>query len=253
MKPNFGYKYPRPAVAADCVIFGFDYTVGVLKVLLIERGIDPYRGKMALPGGFVKINCETDDEGNVISESSSESLLECAKRELLEETGLEINYIDELGTFSTPGRDPRGVVFSNAYYALVYPKEVRGGDDAMNASWLPFSEIVEAIQHMPKGFNFLAFDHDQIILKAYTKMQQQLCFNPIGFDLLPETFSMSALQKIYEEILGRRFDRRNFARKMLDSGVLDVVPTDRRNVLYRLNRENYEAIRNTAKAKLLFI
>lgn len=253
MKPNYGYKYPRPAVTTDCVIFGFDLKESVLKILLIERGIEPFSGKMALPGGFIQIKTETDADGFVVSEKN-ETLYECAKRELCEETGLKINYMAELGTFSTCGRDPRGVVITDAYYALVNPSDVRGGDDALTAQWVNFHEVLEVIGHMPKGFRFLAFDHDEIVARAYRSLQEQICFEPIAFELLPEKFSMTAVQRVYEEVLGRQFDRRNFARKVLDSGVLDQLPHTGRNVYYSLNRERYEEMRSSGKRlKLIFV
>jgi len=253
MKPNFGYKYPRPAFTTDCVIFGFDLKEGVLKILLIERGIEPFSGKMALPGGFIQIQSKVDEDGFVIEETN-ESLYECAKRELEEETGLKIKYMDELGTFSTPGRDPRGVVITDAYFALVNPAPVRGGDDAQAAQWVNFHEVLEVIEHMPKGFHFLAFDHDEIIKRAYRRLQEEICFEPIAFELLPETFSMTAIQHVYEEVLGKEFDRRNFARKVLDSGVLDELPHKGRNIYYTLNRERYEEMRNSGKRlKLIFV
>ena len=253
MKPKYGYNYPRPAVATDCVIFGYDVKEGILKILLIERGIEPFKGKMSLPGGFVKIKTETDEDGFVIREEN-ESLLDCARRELVEETGCTVRYMTELGAFSTPGRDPRGVVISDAYYALVTPGPVKGGDDAMAAQWLPFHEVLDVINHMPKGFHFLAFDHDEIIKKAYHRLQEDICFEPIAFQLLPERFSMTQVQLIYQEVLGKVFDRRNFARKVLDSGVLDMLPHTGRNIYYTLNKEKYEAMRNSGKRlKLIFV
>lgn len=253
MRPNFGYKYPRPAVTTDCVIFGFDVKEGILKILLIERGIEPFLGKMALPGGFIQIKSQTDEDGFVTGELN-ESLEDCACRELLEETGFQARYMSELGTFSTPGRDPRGVVISDAFYALVIPTPVKGGDDAAEAKWLPFHEVLEVIEHMPKGFRFLAFDHDDIIRKAYRRLKEDICFEPIAFSLLPDVFSMTQLQQIYEEVLGREFDRRNFARKVVDSGVLDALPHTGRNIYYSLNKERYEAMKNSGKRlKLIFV
>lgn len=251
-KPAFGYPYPRPAVTTDCVIFGFDAKKGILKVLLVERGLEPFKGKPALPGGFVRIKCTTDKEGNVIEETN-ETLLECAKRELLEETGLNVNYIDELGTFSTPGRDPRCIAFTDAYYALVPISNVKGGDDAADARWINLMECLDCINHMPIGMRFLAFDHDDILKKAFTRLQEQLFFKPIAFSLLPEKFTISQLQKIYEVILGRDFDRRNFARKIMDCGVLDVVPSLSRNKQYTLNKVKFEEMLHSGKRIKLWI
>lgn len=248
-KPAFGYKYPRPAVTTDCVIFGFDLQEAKLKVLLIERGLEPFKGKAALPGGFVRMECQTDRSGNVTHETS-ETLLECAKRELREETGLEVNYIDELGTFSSAGRDPRCVVFSVAYFALVPIAHVQGGDDAASARWMNLDDCLKAIDQMPKGEHYLAFDHDEIIKKAHARLQEQVFFKPICFNLLPERFSLFQLQNIYEAILGRMFDRRNFVRKMQDVGVLDQIPSERRNKQYTLNKERFEQMLHNGRIKL---
>lgn len=251
--PIYGYKYPRPAVTTDCVIFGFDMEDEQLKVLLINRGIEPYKGKYALPGGFLQIEAKTNEHGLVVEEVN-ESLKECALRELREETGLEINYIDELGTWSTPGRDPRCITITDAYYALVTSAPVQGGDDAAAAQWVPLYQVLAAIRNMPTGMRFLAFDHDEIVVKANLRLQQQLCFEPIAFDLLPkEGFSMTKLQKLYESILGRDLDRRNFARKMLDAGVLDPISKTGKQVNYQLNLQKYESLKQNGKmANMIF-
>lgn len=250
-RPNFGYKYPRPAVTTDCVIFGFDIEDELLKILLIKRGIEPYKDHFALPGGFLKIEAKTNEQGLVIEESN-ESLRECAIRELKEETGLEINYIDELGTWSTPGRDPRGITITDAYYALVTSAPVLAGDDAAEAQWIPLFQVLNAIRNLPEGMRLLAFDHDDIVLKAHIRLQQQLCFEPLAFDLLPKDgFSMSKLQKLYESILGKNLDRRNFARKMLDAGVLDPISKNGKQINYQLNLQKYENFKNTGKMSSL--
>jgi 8-oxo-dGTP diphosphatase len=134
----YSYKYPHPAVTADCVIFGFD---GVsIKVLLIQRGIEPYKGQWAFPGGFLKMN---------------ETVEECAKRELEEETGLKSASVEQFYTFSAVNRDPRERVITVAHYALVRLSEVKGGDDAASAKWFAMNEIPS-----------LAFDHDHILRLA---------------------------------------------------------------------------------------
>lgn len=121
---KYSYKYPHPSVTTDCVIFGFD---GVkLKVLLVERGMAPYKGRWAFPGGFLNMD-ESAEEG--------------ALRELKEETGLEGAYIRQFHTFSAPQRDPRERVITIAYYALVKMQEVKGGDDASDARWFALDEV----------------------------------------------------------------------------------------------------------------
>jgi len=192
---KFTYDYPHPAVATDCVVFGFDGRE--LKVLLVERGIDPFKGMWAFPGGFMRID---------------ETAEECARRELKEETGLELSYIRQLGTFTGVHRDPRERVVSIAFYSLARHSEVRGGDDAAKAKWW-------AIDDVPQ----LAFDHDYILRQAMKRIRQDIHFEPIGFGLLDEEFTIADLQRLYESILGVHFDRRNFSRKMLQTSILQEV------------------------------
>lgn len=221
MTNQYCYKYPHPAVTTDCVIFGFNGER--LQVLLIERGIEPYKGRWAFPGGFLKMD-ETAEEG--------------ARRELKEETGLENAYIQQLHTFSAPNRDPRERVITIAYYALVKIQEVKGGDDAASARWFPLDEIPP-----------LAFDHDYILRMATQKLREQIHFQPIGFELLPEKFTIKELQSLYEAILGINFDRRNFAKKMLHLEILTelnetVWPTPKREArLYKFNADKYEELK----------
>ena len=215
---KYCYKYPHPAVTTDCVIFGFDGSE--LQVLLIERGIEPFKGKWAFPGGFLNMD-ETAGEG--------------ALRELKEETGLENAYIEQFNTYSDPGRDPRERVITIAHYALVRIQEVKGGDDAAKAQWFPIDEVPQ-----------LAFDHDKILRDAMRKLRERIHFEPIGFELLPEKFTMRDLQILYESILSVKFDRRNFAKKMMHYELLNqldetVRPTAKRDaLLYSFNKENYE-------------
>lgn len=218
---NFCYKYPHPAVTADCVIFGFD---GIkLKVLLIERGIEPYKGKWAFPGGFVNMD-ESCEEG--------------ALRELKEETGLSTAYIEQFHTFSDPQRDPRERIITVAYFALVRIQEVKGGDDAAQAAWFALDEVPQ-----------LAFDHDRILREALKRLRERIHFEPIGFELLPEKFTMRELQNLYEAILDVHFDRANFSKKMLHFNILTqleetVWPTPKREAnLYRFNMESYNELK----------
>ena len=192
---RYTYQYPHPAVATDCVVFGFNGKE--LNILLIERGLDPFKGMWAFPGGFMKID-ET-------AEAS-------ARRELSEETGLDIQVLKQLGAFSSVHRDPRERVVSVAFYALVQPSEVTGGDDARQARWFPIDEAPP-----------LAFDHDYILRKALQQLRKDIYFEPIGFELLGEAFTMSELQRLYEAILGVQFDRRNFERKMLQTDILQTA------------------------------
>jgi 8-oxo-dGTP diphosphatase len=194
-KGQYTYDYPRPAVTTDCVVFGFDGHE--LKILLIERGIEPYKGCWAFPGGFLNMD-ETAEQG--------------ALRELKEETGLDLRYIKQVGAFSDVDRDPRTRVITIAFYALAKKSFVQGGDDAAKAQWFALNEV-------PR----LAFDHDYILRKTMQKLRQDIHFEPIGFGLLDKQFTMSELQRLYEAILGVQFDRRNFYKKMLQTGILEEV------------------------------
>ena len=191
----YQYKYEHMAVTTDCVIFTFEDRE--LKVLLIKRGGEPYKGQWAFPGGFLRIN-ETARDG--------------ALRELKKETSLEHAAIGELGVFSDVDRDPRERVITIAWYALVKPSEVVGGDDANEAAWFPIDKLPT-----------LAFDHQKIFDAAMERLRRDIHFDPIGFDLLDDTFTIPDLQKLYEIILGTTFDRRNFQRKILASGILEPV------------------------------
>lgn len=141
---TYTYKYPRPAVTTDCVVFRVEE--GVLKTLLIERGNEPYKGYWAFPGGFLNMD-ENAEQG--------------ALRELEEETGLKLNHAEEFGTFSTVDRDPRGRVISIAFYAITEHSVVKGGDDAAKAQWFP-------IDSTPP----LAFDHDEMLAKAIARLHK---------------------------------------------------------------------------------
>lgn len=220
---KYCYKYPHPAVTTDCVIFGYDVKDG-LSVLLIRRGLDPYKGSWAFPGGFIRMD-EDAETG--------------ARRELNEETGLDSVYVEEFGCFSEVYRDPRERVITIAFYALVRKADVKGGDDAEAASWFPLDRIPP-----------LAFDHDRILRVALRKLKEKIHFEPIGFELLPEVFTMPQLQNLYESILEVTFDRRNFANKMLKLGIL--TNTGQRPagsgpkipVKYTFNKDKYDEMKS---------
>src|ERR1035437_6032532 len=146
------YEYPRPSVTVDAVVFGFDDQD--LKVLLIQRAVQPFLNKWALPGGFVLME---------------ESLEKAVRRELKEETGIENVYMEQLYTFGDPGRDPRGRVISVAYYGLVKLADhhVPAAPDASNAAWFPVAELPP-----------LAFDHDQILETAHRRLQAKVRYQP---------------------------------------------------------------------------
>jgi 8-oxo-dGTP diphosphatase len=216
----FTYKYARPALTADCVVFGLDDDD--LKVLLIQRDFDPFAGRWALPGGFAVVG---------------ESIEESARRELAEETGLTGIFLEQLFTFSDPARDPREHVVTVAHYALVNLSEhvVAPSTDARNAAWFELSDVPE-----------LAFDHDLILQTAYERLQGKIQYQPIGFELLPQKFTLRQLQQMYEKILDRELDKRNFRKKIYKMGILeelDEIETDvahRAARLYMFNKEKYD-------------
>lgn len=218
---KYCYKYPHPAVTTDSVIFGFDGTK--LKVLLIERGQEPHKTRWAFPGGFVRMD-ESCEEG--------------ALRELQEETNMSCSYMEQFRTYSNPNRDPRERVITVAYLALVKTQEVQAGDDASKAQWFDINEVPQ-----------LAFDHDVILRDALKHLRERIHFQPIGFELLPEKFTMRQLQNLYESILDVHFDRGNFSKKMLHFNILTpldetVRPTPKREArLYRFNKESYDDLK----------
>ncbi|MCM1348440.1 MAG: NUDIX hydrolase [Firmicutes bacterium] len=192
---KYCYQYPHAALTVDCVIFGFDGEA--LKVLLVERGLPPYLGMWALPGGFMRMD---------------ETVEQAAARELREETNLSNVYLEQFRVFSDVGRDPRERVVTVAFMALVRPAECRliAGDDAANALW--FDEC-----RLPP----MAFDHEEIIKAAREYLAEKLKVRPVAFQLLNKVFSLGELQKVYEAINRTTYDRRNFQRKALQSGMLE--------------------------------
>lgn len=217
---SFTYRYARPALTADCVVFGLDHED--LKVLLIQRDLEPFAGQWALPGGFAVVG---------------ESIEDTARRELAEETGLKGVFLEQLYTFGDPDRDPREHVVTVAYYALVNMDEhtVTASTDARNAAWFEINDVPP-----------LAFDHDRILQTAYERLQGKIRYQPIGFELLPEKFTLRQLQHMYEKILDRPLDKRNFRKKILKMEIieeLDEIETDvahRAARLYRFDKRTYD-------------
>ena len=217
------YQYPRAALTVDCVVFGFDE--GELKILLIERGLQPFKGRWALPGGFVRVE---------------ETLDEAARRELAEEAGLTNIFLEQLYTFGEVDRDPRERVVSVAYYALVKLSDhrARAATDAANAQWFPVSKA-------PK----LAFDHATILRTALARLKGKVRYQPIGFELLPLKFTLSELQHLYEAVLETQLDKRNFRKKVLSFGLLvalnetQMAGRHRPAQLFRFDQKRYEQLR----------
>src|SRR5215468_10829668 len=220
---SYTYQYPRAALTVDCVVFGFDE--GELKVLLIQRGLEPFKGRWALPGGFVRVE---------------ETLDEAARRELREEAGLKNVFLEQLYTFGAVDRDPRERVVSVAYYALVKLAihETRAATDAADARWFPISKI-------PK----LAFDHADILATALARLKGKVRYEPIGFELLPPKFTLSQLQHLYEAVLETELDKRNFRKKVLSFGLLvplqetQMLGRHRPAQLFRFDMEKYEKLK----------
>jgi 8-oxo-dGTP diphosphatase len=219
---SFTYTYARPALAVDCVVFGLD-DAG-LQILLIERGLEPFLGKWALPGGFVHLD---------------ETVEQAALRELAEETGLERVYLEQLHTFSGLDRDPRERVVSVAHYALVKLTDhrVKAATDAREAAWFSVADLPS-----------LAFDHEAIVQTALERLKDKVQRQPIGFELLPPKFTLTQLQRLYETVLEREIDKRNFRKKVLSMGFLEETDEVEQDVahraarLYRFDKKRYREL-----------
>jgi 8-oxo-dGTP diphosphatase len=189
--------YDRPSVTADIVLFTI--LESTLKVLLIQRKSWPYQGHWALPGGFVGID---------------EDLEDAAYRELKEETNIDRSavYLEQLYTFGAPQRDPRMRVITIAYFALVGADklDLKAADDAADVGWFLAYEPPE-----------LAFDHAEILEYAITRLRYKLEYSAVGFQILPETFTLRELQEAYEIILGETLDKGNFRSKLRKTDVVE--------------------------------
>lgn len=229
---SYTYEYPRPSLTVDCIIFGVDESLQ-LKVLLIQRGKEPYKDHWALPGGFVDMN---------------EDLESAALRELEEETGVKDVFIEQLYTFGAPNRDPRGRVVSVAYYALVNLTKhpAKAASDARNVHWFEVHDLPQ-----------LAFDHDQIMAVATERLRSKVRYQPVGFELLPEQFTLPQLQQLYETILGvKELNKRNFRTRILKMGILTEVGKQqnvahRPATLYSFDKAKYQKLMEANEESLL--
>lgn len=208
-------------VAVDAVVFGFKVKEG-LSILLIRRKIAPFEGSWALPGGLVQNN---------------ETLESAVERELSEETGVAINYLEQLYSFSEINRDPRNRVISVAYYGLIKPDAFRlkASTDASDAQWFNIDKLPP-----------LAFDHQNIVEVAINRLRGKITYEPVGFELLDKKFPFSDLEKLYTEVLGRPIDRRNFKKKILKYGFIEETKerqqlegAGRPGFLYQFNEKKY--------------
>lgn len=184
-------------LTVDAVVFG--YESGKIAVLLVKRKYEPFKNAWALPGGFVLEN---------------ENLEQAVERELSEETGVNISYLEQLYTFGALNRDPRGRVVSVAYFGLVKPKafKLQAATDAEETQWFNINELP-----------ILSFDHQKIVDIAIERLQGKITYEPIGFELLDKKFPFSDLEKLYATLLGREIDRRNFKKKISSLKILDEL------------------------------
>jgi 8-oxo-dGTP diphosphatase len=210
-------------VAVDIVIFTIQE--GELRVLLVKRGIPPFENQFAIPGGFVL---------------KDESLDQAALRELKEETGVADVYLEQLYSFGDPCRDPRGRVISVAYFALIAAghSTLAAGSDAADAQWWPVHSLPE-----------LAFDHRQILDYSLERLRNKLEYTTVGFQLLPKRFSLTELQEVYEVILDKKLDKRNFRRKLALLKILRPTREYRYSgrrpaLLYEFVASNFEKLKD---------
>jgi 8-oxo-dGTP diphosphatase len=216
------YRYPRPAINVNCVVLGWDRKQSI-NVLLVQRRQSPFRNSWALLGASVSI-AETSEQ--------------TARNALKEQTGFEDIYLEQLYTFDAVDRDPRERVISVVYFALVPEIQNlnRDENEVRRREWFPITSL-------PR----LAFDHGAIIDFARAQLAQRALFQPIAFELLPYRFSLTQIQQLYESILGRSFDKRNFRKKLLTEELLTETShveegaQHRPAKLYRFNRRKYLA------------
>ena len=212
-------------VAVDAIVFGYSKAEGV-SILLIKRKYPPFKNSWAIPGGFIL---------------EAESLEEAVKRELMEETGIKVNYLEQLYTFGAPKRDPRQRIISIAYFALVKSssfQRLKASTDAEEAGWF-------SINKLPA----LAFDHKQILQIAIERVRAKIRYQPIGFELLDKKFPFTDLEKLYSALLDRDIDRRNFTKKILSLGLLEdtselapAAGAGRPSKIYQFNKKRYQQL-----------
>jgi 8-oxo-dGTP diphosphatase len=211
-------------VSVDAVVFGYDQEQEI-SILLIKRKFEPFQKFWALPGGLVK-----DDE----------SLEDAVRRELKEEAGIDVNYLEQLYSFGKPDRDPRNRVVSVAYFGLVRPADYQlsAETDAEDVAWFN-------IKKLPR----LAFDHKVILDMAIKRLRSKLAYEPIGFELLDKKFPFSDLEKLYQILLDRELDRRNFKKKIMSYGFLEELDevvqkkSGRPARLFQFNKKKYFELR----------
>jgi 8-oxo-dGTP diphosphatase len=211
-------KQTRILVAVDCIVFGFDQNE--IKILLVQRGLEPEKGKWSLMGGFVE---------------PEESLEMAADRVLLQLTGLEDVYMEQLHAFGHPLRDPIERTISVAYFALLDLNKFEPRlSQEYHAEWFPL-----------KAFPPVIFDHSEMIKMARSRLRYKASLHPILFELLPAKFTLPQLQNLFEDVYETTFDKRNFSRKMLSTTLIikqkekDKSGSKKGAYYYKLNRKNY--------------
>jgi 8-oxo-dGTP diphosphatase len=235
-KRRFAYEWPRPAVTADVALFTVAGSLNDLRlqVLLIRREGEPFKGRWALPGGFVR---------------ADEDLAAAAGRELEEEAGVRGAFLEQVGAVGTPGRDPRGHTVTVLWVGLVEGGKhpLAPGGDAAAARWFDAAG--------PDPLPPLAFDHAELLRLALEHLRRRIGEAPLCFELLPREFTLSELQALAEAILGRPLDRRNFRRKVQELGFLAPADGTRREgahrpaQLYRFVPEAFD--RYAARARVM--
>ncbi len=218
-------SFPNPQIklTVDAIVFG--YNAGKISILLIQRKYEPFKGRWAIPGGFVL---------------EEESLEDAVHRELKEETGVSINYLEQLYTFGRVDRDPRGRVVSVAYFGLIHPDghTLEASTDAELAQWFEIDNLPE-----------LSFDHKHILNVAIERLKGKITYEPIGFELLETKFPFSDLEKLYTTLLGRPIDRRNFRKKINSLNILDELDekvslgAGRPASLFKFNEKRYKQLK----------
>lgn len=205
---TFSYRYPHPAVTTDVAVFALREQRP--QILLIRRANPPFQNQWALPGGFLDID---------------EDLNDCAARELSEETGLNDLYLEQLGTFGAPNRDPRERVISVAYLALIpIDREAQpiAASDAAAVGWFPLDALPA-----------LAFDHAHIIELARQRLVAKLDYSSIALQLMPKSFTLSELQAVYEILRGESLDKRNFRKRILSLDLIEETGEQKRTGKHR--------------------
>jgi len=219
--PDLYSQHSRHYVAVDCIIFGFD--MEELKLLLIKRGFEPGKGQWSLMGGFL---------------GADEGLDNSASRILNELTGLSNIYLEQLQAYGEPERDPEARVISVGYYALIntaQAEQIITSD--YQAKWFSLAELPE-----------LVFDHNILVDKALRRLRRRCRTQPVGFELLPEKFTLPQLMKLYEAIFEQEFDKRNFRKKMLSFGLLEKLEEKEKEgsrkgaYLYQFDQEKYDSM-----------